>query len=159
MAERAVFDCMLFLQAAINAKCPAFRCFELAEKGIVRLQLSPPIVAEVHDVLNRAELRRKFTALTPDRVATFLRRALAISEMHATPPSVLTLARDPDDEPYTDLAIATNARYLVSRDRDLLDLMNPEPREGQDLLRRCPNLRVLDPSTFLLAVTRNEPQP
>ena len=79
--------------------------------------------------------------------------------MHPTPPHAFTLARDPDDEPYTDLAIATTTHYLVSRDKDLLDLMNQETPEGKELRRRSPNLRILAPSTFLLAITRTQPLP
>ena len=35
----------------------------------------------------------------------------------------LVLERDRKDEPYLDLALSANARYLISRDKDLLDLM------------------------------------
>lgn len=32
--------------------------------------------------------------------------------------------RDPKDEPYVNLALAAGAKYLVTRDKDLLDLMS-----------------------------------
>ena len=52
--------------------------------------------------------------------------------------------RDPDDEHVLNLAIEAKARYLVSRDYDLLELMNN--LEFQD---RYPNLTILDPVAFL----------
>ena len=59
-------------------------------------------------------------------------------------PKVFTLARDPKDEPYIDLAAAAQARYLVSRDNDLLDLM------GDAAFRRqFPGLTVIDPVALL----------
>jgi predicted nucleic acid-binding protein len=59
MSVRAVFDCMLFLQAATNEAGPAFACFQLVEAGEVSLYVSPEILAEVRDVLNRPSIRRK----------------------------------------------------------------------------------------------------
>ena len=43
----AVFDCMVFLQAATNDRGPAFACLSLVEAGHVALHVSPPILAEV----------------------------------------------------------------------------------------------------------------
>lgn len=53
---------------------------------------------------------------------------------------------------YLNLAVAAGARYLVTRDRDLLDLMSEPPDEGRTLRERFPNLVILDPVTFLEAV-------
>ena len=153
MPDRAVFDCMLFLQAATHETNPAFRCFQFAEAGRVQLQLSPAILDEVDDVLNRPELRRKFSALTPARVARFLKRTLAHSAMNPEPPGAFPLARDPDDEPYLSLAIHTGARYLVTRDKDLLDLMNQESPDGREFCKRFPNLKILNPAAFLQAMS------
>ena len=55
-------------------------------------------------------------------------------------PAIFTLIRDPDDEPYLNLAIAVSAEYLVTRDNDMLDLMkDPEFRTN------IPRLRFLIP--------------
>jgi putative PIN family toxin of toxin-antitoxin system len=53
-------------------------------------------------------------------------------------PRTLTLPRDPKDEPYLNLALAVGAQYLVSRDKDLLDLMN----DGS-FRQRYPDLTIL----------------
>jgi len=66
-------------------------------------------------------------------------------------PRVFTLERDPKDEPYVNLALATGAQYLVSRDRDLLDLMSVA-----DFRQRYPALNILDPPAFLRALAEQE---
>jgi len=144
VTTRAVFDCMLFLQAATSDAGPAFACFRLVDAGRVTLCVSPEVLAEVGDVLGRPALRRKFPSLTAERVAEFLESVRAGGMVLDDVPRAFPLARDPDDEPYVNLAIAAGARYLVSRDRDLLDLMaDPEFRA------RYPDLAILDPVAFL----------
>ena len=56
--------------------------------------------------------------------------------------------RDPKDELYLNLAIAAGARYLVSWDNDLLDLMADNP-DGTAFRGRFPGLMVLTPVAFL----------
>lgn len=53
----------------------------------------------------------------------------------------ITLARDPKDEPYLNLAAHSQADYLVSRDRDLL--------EADAIAKKMPTLRIVDPVAFL----------
>jgi hypothetical protein len=45
-------------------------------------------------------------------------------------------------------AITAGARYLVTRDNDLLDLM-ADNSVGVDFRRRFPDLKILDPAAFL----------
>jgi predicted nucleic acid-binding protein len=61
--------------------------------------------------------------------------------------------RDPEDEPYINLALVTDARYLVSLDRDLLDLMDTTSEEGRDFQRRYPMLRVVKPIALLAEIS------
>ena len=39
-------------------------------------------------------------------------------------PELFAYARDPDDAHYVNLALAADAKLIVSRDKDLLDLMD-----------------------------------
>jgi putative PIN family toxin of toxin-antitoxin system len=147
MTPRAVFDCMVFLQGAGRPQGPARACFRLVDEGKVLLGISPDILAEVRDVLARPETRRKFPLLRPEWVEEFVQglenKAVAISMV----PSIYALDRDPKDEPYVNLAIAIGAQFLVSRDKDLLDLMS-----DQDFRDRFPALTILDPAAFLRAI-------
>src|SRR5437870_3708345 len=106
MTDRAVFDCMVYLQAATNEDGPAFACLRQVDEGKVRLYVSVPVLAEVTDVLTRSSVRRKFPNLTPERVQTFLASVRNRSVMIDEIPAVFRYTRDPDDEPYVNLAIA-----------------------------------------------------
>lgn len=155
MTAKAVFDCMLFLQAATSRVDPASACFRLVDGDRLTLFLSRDILAEVREVLNRPKVRRKFPILTEEFVDAFLEWAEAKGTVLDEIPEVYQLARDPDDEPYLNLAIAAQVQYLVSRDHDLLDLMNdPEFRsQHSDLL-------IIDPVALLRlfrATSRGKP--
>ena len=151
MNARAVFDCMIFVQAVTNESGPAFACFQYVEEGRLTLCLSHEILAEVRDVLSRPKVRRKFTHLTEERIEEFLRVVETRGVIREVVPSEFTYARDPDDEPYINLAIAAGASYLVSRDNDLLDLMtDPEFRA------RYSTLAIVDPVSLLGEIRASE---
>ena len=56
---------------------------------------------------------------------------------------------DPKDEPYINLAIAADADYIVSRDKDLLDLMTGHTKECKEFRRKFRSLKVIEPQEFL----------
>lgn len=64
-------------------------------------------------------------------------------------PSVFNYPRDPDDAHYVDLAVATQAFLVVSRDKDLLDLMHDSNAEGKSLRASYPELRIVTPPGFI----------
>ena len=150
-----VFDCNLFLQAAIREAGPAFACVNRLETGVYILYLSQAVLDEIREVLGRPALQRKFPLLTPPRTAALLERIQRQAVFVQNVPHVFDYDRDPKDVIYVDLAVAAGARYLVSRDRDLLDLMDPNRAEARNFRQRFPGLAVLDPVNFL----QNRPVP
>ena len=140
----AVFDCTVYVQAALSRKGPAFACLSLVEAEHVTLYLSPEVFDEVKRTLAQPALRRRYARLTDENVALFLEHVEAITVITENPPSVFSLPRDPTDELYVNLAIASSARFLVSRDPDLLDLMNDE-----GFRKAHPGIAILDPVAFL----------
>ena len=139
-----VFDCNLFLQAAISPRGPAFACLSLVERGSLRLIISPEVLSEARDVLNRPELTRKFVTLAPERVARLLADIEGQAVLVRDVPRTVELPHDPKDEPSINLALAAGARYLVSRDHHLLDLMQDE-----QFRQSHPGLAILTPVAFL----------
>jgi putative PIN family toxin of toxin-antitoxin system len=75
------------------------------------------------DVLNRPEIRARFPDLNDEIVGAFFKRLHKLSVLVRLVPKEFSYARDEDDEPYINLAVAAGADFIVSRDRDLLDLM------------------------------------
>ena len=71
-------------------------------------------------------------------------------------PPHFSYSRDPDDEPYLNLAIETEAIFLVSRDNDLLDLMTDFTDEAKDFRRRYRDIKVLNPVQFLEEIQKLE---
>lgn len=149
----AVFDCMIFLQSATNDRGPAFGCLSLVEANEVELFITPGILAEIRDVLTRPKIQAKFPQLTSDIVDAFLQKIVALATLVGESPEAGIAIRDQDDLPYLNLALATNADYLVSHDNDLLALMR-----DRSFMETYPRLRVVDPAMFLAAV-RGTPRP
>ena len=149
MTPRAVFDCMVFLQGAGRPAGPAAACLRLVDQGRITLCVSDAILAELRDVLARPETQRRFPGLTLEWITSFVANVEQKALRFTGIPRAFVLERDPKDEPYLNLAIAIGARYLVSRDRDLLDLM-----DDPDFRQRYPSVLIVEPPDFLEEMAR-----
>lgn len=155
---RVVFDCMVCLQAAARETSPAAACLRLAEQRHIRLFISRAILREVQDVLSRDYIRARFPALTDESVAAFIERLRQAAEYIRTVPRHFQYeSRDVKDEPYINLAIETQAHFLVSRDNDLLDLMKWEKEAGREFQKRFRFLKIVDPVAFLKEAAQQQP--
>lgn len=144
-----VFDCVVFLQGLLSKSSPAVACLELVEQDRVRLVMSEAVLAEIKDVLSRPLLRERNQALTDEKVENLIDLILAKAEFVETVPAHFSYSRDPNDEPYLNLAIETEAIFLFSRDNDLLDLMTSFADEAKDFRRRYRRIKILNPVEFL----------
>lgn len=144
-----VFDCVVFLQGLIKESGPAVTCLEGFEEGRFSLAISPDVLSELRDVLYRSRLRQDFPLLTEETADRLIELLLEKGRLFRNVPKRFELQRDPDDEPYVNLAIEANAQFLVTRDRDLLDLMGWDTEEGRYFRTRFPQLKILDPVAFL----------
>ncbi len=152
-----VCDCMIFLQAVANENGPAAAILRLLDHDAISLFVSETILAEVRDVLSRVEVRARNKGITDARLeALFARlevRAIPIKNV----PEVFHYERDPNDEPYINLALTTRAQYLVTRDADLLDLMDQSIEASRDFRFKYPFLKILDPPAFLREIAEKKP--
>ncbi len=145
----AVFDCMIYLQAAISEKSPAAELFKQVERGGVLLFVSNETLSEIRDVLTRPKALIKYPHLTVEYVEIFLSRVLSKANLLNKIPKHFQYPRDPKDEKYINLAIEAEANYIVSRDNDLLDLMTGIDAESKEFRQRFRFLKVIAPGEFL----------
>ena len=149
---RVIFDCGLFIQAFLNPKGAAGRCLELVRSGRAQLFVSPPALTEVKEVLSRPRILSLLPHATPEQTAAFLEDVVANATNLRAVPYKFRFERDPKDAPYLNLAIAARADYLVTRDRDLLDLMTGHTAECKEFRQRFRKIRVIEPVEFLRAL-------
>jgi putative PIN family toxin of toxin-antitoxin system len=114
--------------------------------------VSEPIIPEVRDVLNRAEVRRQLPGINDRIVNAFLTKLETKAILIANVSEEFHYERDPDDEIYINLAIVSNATYLVSRDKDLLDLMTTSTDIARQFRSRYPFLRIMMAAAFITAI-------
>lgn len=119
------------------------------EEDLFTLYVSEEGLAEYRDVLSRPSIRRKNPHLTDALATALVERLCSRAVLVPDVPDHFQYSRDPDDEHVVNLALEVGARYLVSRDKDLLDLMDESRPEGRSFRQRFPDLQILDPVVFL----------
>ncbi len=144
-----VFDCGVFLQGLMSKAGPAVACLELIEQERIRLVMSEAVLTEIKDVLSRPYLRERYPNLTDEKVEKLIDLILERAEFVENVPLHFRYLRDANDEPYLNLAIETEAVFLVSRDNDLLDLMTDFNDEAKEFRRRYRRIKILNPADFL----------
>jgi uncharacterized protein len=134
---RAVLDPNVLVSAAISKAGPPRWILAAWTEGRFELIASPALLEELRDVLVRTRFRRWIAEATAnDFVDGLAQEALILDD----PPALRTrISSDPDDDYLIALARAADVDYLVSGDRHLLDLADPEPpvltpRQFLDLL-------------------------
>lgn len=117
---RVVIDTQIFLRAAANPRSLVHKIL-LAMTDRYHLIFSKEIRAEIHHVLHRPELRKKFPHLT-DEVASRVLTRLDAADLIVLPDPVPQVSRDPKDDIFIACAVEGKADFLVSEDKDLLDI-------------------------------------
>lgn len=94
----------------------------LIEQGRISPFISPPLITELREVLERPKFKLHLEAVaeTPDNALGRYLQYAEIVDVSTTPP--LVVARDPDDDQVLACAVAASVDYIVSGDRHLLDL-------------------------------------
>ena len=117
---RAVLDTVIFVRALINPKGRWGRLlFEHSDKYVI--VLSPEIVKETVEVIHRSSLHKRFPEMSePTRIDSVLSK-LEEAEV-VEPTGRVSICRDPTDNKFFECAIAGGADYIVSEDRDILDI-------------------------------------
>lgn len=141
---RVVFDTTAVVQAALAPKGPAeTQGLSLIDEGIIEAFVSNRLRSEYEHTLNHPDLRARFPHVTEEYIAARLQRFDEKALRLVNPPQYVRFERDPNDEPILNLAIHVHADYIVSADRDLLDL-----GRSAHFQRLYPYLKVVSPGAL-----------
>lgn len=129
-----VFDTVVFVRSLIN---PHSRCGKVIFSSNVsyRLFLSPPVLTEILEVLNRPELTKKFHRLREMNM-TMVLNLLASADIVEIDP-IQPVSHDVKDDKFLATAHGAKADYLVTEDNDLL------------VLKEYKGVKIITTETFL----------
>jgi uncharacterized protein len=145
--QKVVFDCNIFAQALLNPLGPAGACVDAAIQGRVRLFISDFVLEEIREIPNKPTPRK--AGITDEKAERLISLVLELAERIAVPPVLFVHPIDADDSHYVNLALAADARLIVSRDRHLLNLHNPAKPWSAEFRSRFPQLQVIGPEVLL----------
>ena len=92
------------------------------QDGHVHLLTAPPLITEVARTLQKPRIRRKYQLVDAD-IDELIESLHAAEQVTPLPYEQLPLvSRDINDNPFLAVALAGNADYLITGDKDLLDL-------------------------------------
>lgn len=117
---KVVLDSNVFISALLFGGKPRI-IFNLAISGKIELIISESILEEIFEVL----LRPKFM-LTKSFVKEFTRELEEIAELVEPKRKVKVVKTDPDDDMIIECAIEGKVDYIISGNKDLLDIKSFE---------------------------------
>ncbi len=134
---RAVLDANVFTSALIQPRGHSGQIIRLLfTESAFTLVASPDILAELRRVLAYPRIAKRITGT--DEELTGYVHALALAADVVTPAIIPhVVQRDPDDDKYVATALEGRATYIVTGDKDLLELEQHE------------DIAILRPAAFL----------
>lgn len=134
---KAVFDTVVFVRTLLDSRSASGRLiFEY--KSQYRLFLSPQLIEEILEVLGRKEIIDRFHLRQTDYHGAIKRLLKSMERAEIVElTDIRAVVRDPKDDKVLATAAEANADFLVSADRDLLDLKEYE------------GIKIVDAETFL----------
>jgi putative PIN family toxin of toxin-antitoxin system len=143
---QAIFDTGIIFGATFAPTGIAAKVVQLMVRGEVAVTVSNRLRAEYDRIVTHPGNLNRF-AVSLEYAVAVLDLIDQYAERIPNPPTVMHYARDPNDEPLINLAVAVKADYLVTLDNDLLDLPQHPGFAG---LPHQP--QILKPGAFIAAI-------
>jgi len=139
---RAVLDTNVVISATLIRGGNEDKVLRAWQRGAFELVLSPQILDEMARALFYERIR-KFRWMSEDEVLT-LHQYLAGESVLARGKASVKASRDPEDDKFLAAAVEAQADYVVSGDKDLLDL------------KAYKGARIVTPAQFLTILRPEE---
>ena len=114
-----LIDTNVLLSAALRDRLPERVMLYVATRDDFRWVVTPEIFTEYVDVLQRPDF-----ALSQETLARWTGLLVMRTVNIGSPPRVPEFPRDPKDAPFLAAALATRADFLITGDKDLLQVKN-----------------------------------
>jgi putative PIN family toxin of toxin-antitoxin system len=137
---------MIYAQAMISPTGPAAACLDRVRAGDLRLVWSDYVLHEIRELPTKLPPRLN---ATPERVEAFIASIAPIAVHIGKVTDIYRNPFDVDDSHYVNLALASGANLITSRDADLLRLMDQTRAEAREFCERFPGLQILPPEKIL----------
>ena len=125
--EFIVIDTNIFISAALSPNGTAYKAFAQAIQKFTIVQSD-----ETYQEIANRIYKNKFDKYISNERREELLNLIKIKSRFIQPTSQVTSCRDPDDNKFLGLAIDSNAKFLITGDKDLLILKSQA--EYQDLI-------------------------
>lgn len=134
---KVVIDTSIFVRALINPYGVNARLFQWAHK--YEIMASEAIIEEILEVLYRSSLHNKYSSITEIRIEDILN--IIEESKIVIPKRKIDICRDSDDNKFLECAIEGKVSYLISADKDLLDM---KESEGIKIISGSEFLKILE---------------
>lgn len=114
---RVVFDANVLVSALLFKNSKPRKAFNKA-LHVGEIVISIPVLSELNRVLNRKKFDKYLLEKEKKAFLALLFKEAELNE----PVETIRVCRDPKDDIYLELAVSSGADFLVSGDKDLLDL-------------------------------------
>jgi uncharacterized protein len=115
-----VLDTNVVVRAAFRRNTDSSNLLARARRGEFQTAISTPTIRELETTFRYQHVERRLIWSEAERDA-FVRRYVEAS-IRLEPRLLLSVVRDPRDNRFVELAIEADAAFLVTTDKDLLDL-------------------------------------
>lgn len=118
---RIVLDTNILISAFVSRRGASAQILAYCQSGELELLISPETLDELRRVLAYPDIRKRLTYR--DEQIEGLLAFLELAAVSLTPPTgVRVVPADADDDKFVALALAGEARYIVSGDSHLLEI-------------------------------------
>jgi len=128
-------------------------CIEQTNVGRVELIASSYLIAEIRSLPYKIPPQYGVTIGDAERLADMVMNFATILD---NIPHLYLHPIDPADSEYVNLALAADAKLIVSRDKHLLNLMNVKRSDGRQFRKLFPQLMITTPDAFAKQLRQEE---
>lgn len=155
LPPRVVLDTNVLIRAFLGPNGPSGTWVELARTNKLILCFSDEALAELEEVIARPFIYKALGIDSVEQHNYFLDQIANIANLTVPTHTGFELLRDPDDEFVIDLAVSSEANYLITYDRDLLDLMTGSDIQSKQFRQEFRSLKIVRPEEFLRIVAES----